>query len=139
MPYELTICATFGIGDVRILNRTGNNGTTEQVAIALMVTNGAWWDEKPAYLRGGTAIYFSTDGKPRTDETKQWCEVAAKPLSQDELVAAGLATEATKADVYAGRSGVYWYWAGDLPTIEEGKTSAKLKYDVKAVNNGTQP
>ena len=137
MPYKLTICATFGIGDVRVLNRIGNNGTTEQVAIALMVTNGAWWDEKPAYLHEGTEIYFSTDGKLRTDKTKQWCEDAAVPLTGDELVAAGLATEATKADVYAGKLGVYWYWAGDLPTIEEGKTSATLKYDVKAVNNST--
>ena len=123
---QVEVCANFGVGNVTVSPRTVNDETVQQVAVAVKVTDGGFgWGEEyayPAYLREGTKIHLSTDGKPRDVPNKVWAEATA--LSDVELEAAGL----------TNGEGIYWYWAGDLPTIQEGATSKTLNYDVKAVN-----
>lgn len=115
---SVTLYATLSISDIRVIG--------DQVYVAVKVTNGGYgWGEEyaePAYLRTDSKVYVSA----RAGTEKQWD--LKEPLTSEDLEDLGLIAE----------DGVYWCLAGDLPTIEEGKTSATLKYDVKAVNNGTQ-
>ena len=118
---ELIVTYYFGIGNVTILPRKVNSEIVQQVAVAVKVEDG---NGDAAYLRGGTEgtkIHLSTDGKPRDAMDKDWKPATA--LSVEELGTAGL----------TNGEGIYWYWAGGLPTIEDGATSTTLSYDVKAV------